>query len=89
MPFTAAMTGFHRSLLFGPRSRPGSSHIHGPLGWGIVSSRSMPVQNALSPAPVSTMATHVVVEAQVAPQAVQLVGERDVERVRGARGGST
>ena len=29
MPFTAAMTGFHRSLLLGPRLSPGSSNMKG------------------------------------------------------------
>ena len=68
MPFTAAMTGFQRSELFGPMLSPGSLKWNGvpprePTTVGsvvssvsppICSMRSMPVQNAFSPAPVST-----------------------------------
>ena len=70
MPLTAAMTGFQRSFDLGPSHSPGSSKWNGvapnpmygsppadaPVGpSSICSMRSMPVQNALSPAPVSTM----------------------------------
>src|SRR4051812_22442077 len=63
MPLTAAMTGFQRSLLFGPMFSPGSSKWNGVdrdpttrslTGEPMVSMRSMPVQKAFSPAPVST-----------------------------------
>ena len=63
MPFTAPMTGFHRSLDFGPSQSPGSSYMKlfdvpysaGPSSSAVNGSfRSMPVQNALSPLPVST-----------------------------------
>src|SRR4051794_3478505 len=64
MPLTAAMTGFQRSLVFGPSRLPGSSWWNGelvkPMPPSAVPSptmllRSRPVQNARSPAPVSTM----------------------------------
>ena len=68
MPFTAAITGFQRSHDFGPMLSPGSLNMNGVLpdpttSGSVVSSRSppicsmrsMPVQNAFSPAPVSTM----------------------------------
>src|SRR5450631_4902412 len=68
MPLTAAMTGFQRSELFGPMLSPGSLKWNGVPPWeptmvsSVVSSvsppicsiRSMPVQNAFSPAPVRT-----------------------------------
>ncbi len=68
MPFTAAMTGFQKSQLFGPMLSPGSLNMNGVLPEPIASSgvnvvspsppicsiRSMPVQKAFSPAPVST-----------------------------------
>ena len=69
MPFTAAITGFHRSQRLGQMLMPGSSNIIGvpaapspsvrllPLdatNLGKISSRSSPAQKALSPAPVST-----------------------------------
>ena len=68
MPLTAAITGFHRSHDFGPMLSPGSLNMNGVdpeptmsgsalsvLSPPICSMRSMPVQNAFSPAPVSTM----------------------------------
>jgi len=67
MPFTAAITGFQRSELFGPMLSPGSLNMNGVLpepttsgsvlsspSSPICSMRSMPVQNAFSPAPVRT-----------------------------------
>src|SRR4051794_29011234 len=61
MPLTAAMTGFHRSHDFGPRSRPGSSYMNAllvpnrlPSAPDIGSLRSTPTLKARSPAPVIT-----------------------------------
>ena len=63
MPLTAPMTGFQRSLDLGPNQSPGSSYmklLDVPYSAGESSravngsSRSMPVQNARSPLPVST-----------------------------------
>ncbi len=58
MPFTATTTGFQRSAYFGPSFCIGSFIMNGLPGWRLskLNSRSMPVQNARSPAPVSTMA---------------------------------
>ena len=55
MPLTAAITGFHMRLTRGPIVSPGSSYVYGShfTSNGMVL-RSLPVQNALSPAPVST-----------------------------------
>ena len=53
MPLTAAITGFHTSWPWG-RARPGSSYVYGSYSASGISLRSMPVQNARSPAPVST-----------------------------------
>ena len=56
--------------------------MNGLDGCGTYQSRSMPVQNALSPAPVSTMARIGVVEPQLlATSACELGGERCIERV--------
>ena len=63
MPLTAPITGFQRSLALGPNQSPGSSYmklLDVPYNAGESSNavngslRSMPVQNARSPAPVST-----------------------------------
>ena len=63
MPLTAPITGFQSSLDFGPSQSPGSSYMKlfdVPYSAGESSSavngslRSMPVQNARSPAPVRT-----------------------------------
>ena len=69
MPCTAAITGFQKSFDRGPMFLPGSSNMNGvadgeptvlPLAGGnsspIVSVRSIPVQNAFSPAAATTTA---------------------------------
>ncbi len=58
MPLTAAMTGVQRWFVLGPMSSAiSSAKLHGFFGRPRHSSmmtRSMPLQNASSPAPVST-----------------------------------
>src|SRR6266576_1363863 len=86
MPITAAITGFQRSELFGPMLSPGSLNMKGVLpepttsgsvlsspSSPICSMRSMPVQNAFSPAPVRTtqLALHERVESVQAVRPVE------------------
>ena len=79
MPFTAAITGFQRSELFGPMLSPGSLNMNGvwpePTTSGsvvsspspICSMRSMPVQKALAGTGQDD-AAHVVMAPKPAPQ---------------------
>ena len=91
MPFTAAITGFHRSQLFGPMLAPGSSNMNGVEPAPTTFSLSPVVAHRLGaidagaeglvPRAGEHHAAHVVVAPQPRPQRVQLVLHLHVERV--------
>ena len=95
MPFTAAITGFQRSQLFGPMLSPGSLNMNGVEPEPIASSSSKVVVavaahllHAVDAGAEGLLAragehdaAHVVVAAQPAPQRVQLALHDRVERV--------